>query len=689
MTDFFPSATFGAHAADPAPPGVLYHTPAILAVLTQSQTHVSGTASPAEPREVPPAAPVIGGRLHSPIRRSPSHPAPDMPSFGASSTSQNVPAVLRDPAMDKYYAPEANPPLPAQLSQTTAYTWPDSLLDVHPGPAQTDGLPAPAQSAASAPLFLSPSPPAFLPQVPVSEPLFLAATPLTAPAPIPATSAAKRALSSMALGRTLAEDLMDIEAGVPLPALENPVLRNPLLEGGDEIDTILFGHIKPLQGDRLIRAAGVLPEELLPRPRTKTKVPTPLLPTAESLPPTQEPSYVVRSPASTYDDPSLSQSLAHLVGIFPSISSETFTLVLDKTNGDLSAASAWMQSVADVTKAKIVLAGAFPSAPVKEVESSVRLCKGDFLLSFYWLSREYEHTAEWNDFKQVRSKGVMDVESVAPDFIYDDPATEAYEWQWWQIAVSVRSHRVADYPDVAPMWGALASVSTATREVTPRFLDYVCKLGARNTDEAGFMKAVRTLKAQPDFRAIEAIAGPAVPCGRDDPRDAATTILQVLLSDGYISPPAAAWLAIRVSGSSSMYFAMVPLFLAFPVVRRKLWNDRNIHLSAWANTNMTAREGTNSPTGSRISAAEAKSAYSSIVPTAKGKSKHPIFSKVTGKSNAKVAKKVPTRAQTKAAAEKKKRAEIAAIRLAKKGVDIEAQIEAERKLMEEEEEGEE
>jgi len=590
--------------------------------------------------------------------------------------------------MDKYYAPEANPPPPAQLSQTTAYTWPDSLVDVHPGPAQTDEVPAPAQDATSAPLFFTPSPPAFLPQVPVSEPLFLVATPLVVHAPIPATSAAKRALSSMALGRTLAEDLMDIEAGIPLPALENPILRNPLLEGGDEIDAALFGHVKPLQGDRLIRAAGVLPEELLPRPQTKTKKPTAHLPTADSIPPTQEPTYVVQSPASTYDDPSLSQSLAHLAGLFPSVSSETFTLVLNKTNGDLSAASAWMQSVADVSKAKDVLAGAFPSAPIKEVESSIRLCKGDFLLSFYWLSRDFEHTAEWNDFKQVRSKGVMDVESVAPDFIYDDPATEAYEWQWWQIAVSVRSHRVADYPDAAPMWGALASVSTATREITPRFLDYVCKLGARNTDEAGFTRAVRTLKAQPDFRAIEAIAGPAVPCGQDDPRDAATTILQVLLSDGYLSPPAAAWLAVRVSGSSSMYFAMVPLFLAFPVVRRKLWNDRNLHLSAWAATNMRAREGTNSPTGSRISAADAKSAYSSVIPTAKGKGLHPIFSKVTGKSNAKVARKLPTRAQTKAAAEKKRKAEVAAIRLAKKGAGIEAQIEAERELMEEEEEDE-
>jgi len=588
-----------------------------------------------------------------------------------------APVVDRSPGMAKYYAPV---PQPIQPSQSTTYTWPDSLLDVAPGP-EPSTTPAPRQPdnapvEPTEPLFFSPSPPAVL-------------------VPIPRDSAANRVLSSMAMGRTLAEDLMDIEAGILLPSLEAPVLRNPLVGNGDEIDDILFSHIKPLQGDALIRAAGVLPSELLPAraaaaPAPPTPAPEPDAPSVpSSAPPTQEPSYIVAPPQDTYDDPSLSESLLHLAGLFPSVSSETFTLILNKTNGDLSAASAWMQSVADMTRAKNVLAEAFPDAPAKEVESSVRLCKGDFLLSFYWLTRVYEHTAEWNDFKQVRSKGVMDVETLAPDFVYDDPATEAYEWQWWQIAVSVRSHRVADYPDVAPMWSALASVSTATREITPRFLEYVCKLGTRSTDEDGFTKAVRTLKAQPDFRAIEAVAGPAVPCGQDDPRDAATTILQVLLSDGYISPPAAAWLAIRTSGSSNLYFSLMPLFLAFPTVRRKLWNDRNLHLSAWTSTNMKIRDGTGSPTGSRISAADAKSAYSSVIPAAKGKGTYPVFSKAAGKSATKAVKRVPTRAQAKAAADKKRKAEIAATRLAKKGEDIEAQIEAERALMEEEEDNEE
>jgi len=579
---------------------------------------------------------------------------------------------VRDPGMDKYYAPVPCPPLPAQATQSSTYTWPDSVLDVALEPAPATA-PAAIPRAPSGPLFLSPSPPAAL-------------------VPIPVDSMARQALSSMAMGRTLAEDLMDIEAGIPLPSLLNPVLRNPLVGNGDEIDDILFSHIKPLQGDALIRAAGVLPEELLPRPKKAAPAPSP--PTLEADAPsqssstlrTQGPSYIVAPPADTYDDPSLADSLAHLAGLFPSVSSETFTIVLSKVNGDLSAASAWMQSVTEVTRAKEVLSKAFPTAPEKEIESSLRHYKGDFLLSFYGLARSFEHTKEWNDLKQARSRGVMDIDTPAPDFIYDDPATSAYEWQWWQIAVSIRAHRVADDPDVVRMWDQLAGISTATRDVTPRFTEYVYKLGLRNSDADAFTKAVKVLKAQPDFKAIEAVAGPATPCGPNDPRDAATSVLQILLSDGYISPPAAAWLAIRVSGSPSMYIAMSPLFLAFPKTRGKLWNDRNLHLAAWSVTNMKHRAGTNSPTGSRISAADARSAYSNVVPAAKGKKVHPVFTRGAKGEAPKVAK---PRAPTKSEKAKKQRADFAAAQLTKKGEDIIAQIESERALMEEERESEE
>jgi len=386
-----------------------YVTPAVLNAVALSQSHVSTTPTPASAPAAPtagaPQMPVVG-------------PDPIAPSAGVSQLSEEIPISTHAPGMAKYYAPVLCPPLPAQPSQSSTYTWPDSLVDVvlapAPPAAPTPQQPAPTAvpDAPSEPLFFSPSPPAVL-------------------APLPLDSTANRALSSMALGRTMAEDIMDIEASVPLPQLSTPILRNPLLVDATEEEILLFLHIKPLQGATLACIAGVLPEELLPQPEPSASA------QASTAPPTQEPSYVMAPPSDTYEDPSLARSLAHLAGLFPSVSSETFTIVLNKVNRDLSAASAWMQSVSEVTKAKEVLSKAFPSAPVKEVESSLRHYKGDFLLSFYGLARTFEHTAEWNDLKRARSKGVMDIDVPAPDFVYDNPAMEAYEWQWWQIAVSI------------------------------------------------------------------------------------------------------------------------------------------------------------------------------------------------------------------------------------------------------------
>jgi len=506
--------------------GAQYVTPAVLSAIMHSQSHVSATPTPT-PATAPPAG-VMQVSLGAPATAPSPAPAPVTPLADGPQDPSAIPVADHSPEMAKYYTPA---PVPLQPSQSSMYTWPDSLLDVAPGPAPPT---PPAPPAAPTPRLPVPGTTAEA----SSEPLFFSPSPLAAEAPLPVTSAANRALSSLAMGRTLAEDLMDLEAGIPLPGLSAPILRNPLLTDATEEDILLFSHIKPLQGAALARVAGVLPEELLPQPG-------PSAPSQSGMnPPTQERSYVVEPPTETYDDPSLSASLAHLAGLFPSISSETFTIVLKKVDGDLSAASAWMQSVSEVTRAREVLSKAFPAAPVEEVERSLCHYKGDFLLSFYGLSRTYEHTEEWNDLKYARSRGVMDVDAPAPDFVYDDPATEAYEWQWWQIAVSIRAHRVADNSDVVDMWNQLAGISTAMREITPRFVDYVYKLGQRGSVKADFTSAVRTLRAQPDFKAIEAVAGPATPCDPESPRDAATTVLQVLLSDGYISPPVAAWLAI-------------------------------------------------------------------------------------------------------------------------------------------------
>ena len=643
-----------------------YETPAILSAVAQSRSHVSAMPTPA------PAEPSVSMRQASQAAE---------PSASAPQASQEIPVTEHAPGMAKYYAPVPCPPLPAQPSQSSTYTWPDSLVDVPlaPAPPMELASPHPAPPAMpvlqSEPLFFSPSPPAVTAPLPPSAPAVLA--------PIPVDSAVNRALSSMAMGRTLAEDLMDIEAGIPLPQLSTPLLRNPLLTNATEEELLLFSHIKPLQGAALARAAGVLLEELLPHPALvgNPEVASPLVPDTapsqqDSAPPTQEAPFLQQPPSDTYEDTTLAQNLAHLAGLFPAASSKTFTIVLDKVDGDLPAASAWMQSVTDVHRSKGVLMGAFPDAPSEAVEKSLHHYKGDFLLVFYGLTRNYQHTKEWANFRRIRSKGVLDIDDPAPEFVYDDPATEAYEWQWWQVAVSIRSHHVASQPAAKEMWDGLAGVATAPREITPRFVDYVRCLGLRESNKSDFERAIRTLRAQPKFKVVEAQARPAIPCDLDSPRDAATIVLQVLLSDRYISPTAAAWLAIRASGSDTLYAAMAPLFSGFPKVRRKLWNDRNLHLAAWSATSMKHREHTNSPTGSKISAADTKSAYSSTVPAHKGKEIHPMFSKTARGKAPKV--RVQTAAERKAAVTRAGKKKASAAALARKQAMIDAQEEAVR-----------
>jgi len=116
---------------------------------------------------------------------------------------------------------------------TTEYTWPDSLLDVD----MTSG----------------------------DEP---AHTTLLPDKSITTHPAVQQALTSLALGRTVDQDRDDIMASVPLPIISEPLL--PSLIPLNEEESILFSHIKLLQGAALIAAAGITADDLPVAPPTKT-----------------------------------------------------------------------------------------------------------------------------------------------------------------------------------------------------------------------------------------------------------------------------------------------------------------------------------------------------------------------------------------------------------------------------------
>jgi len=259
---------------------------------------------------------------------------------------------------------------------TTEYTWPDSLLDID----MTSG----------------------------DEP---ARTTLLPDKSVAAHPAVQRALTSLALGRTVSQDGDDIMAGVPLPVISEPLL--PSLVPLNEEESILFSHIKPLQGAALIAAAGITADDLPmvpPKKANKGKRRSNSWVIREVTPPesgkitphTQEPAYDTRSTSDTYEDLPFSQNLRKMVLAFPDMSEEHLSITLEKHENDLPTSLAWMQTIADMKQLCRMLLSAFPTASVLDVEEAVKQFRGDFMLSFNLLDSKHKPTEDWMDFAFAR-----------------------------------------------------------------------------------------------------------------------------------------------------------------------------------------------------------------------------------------------------------------------------------------------
>jgi len=428
--------------------------------------------------------------------------------------------------------------------------------------------------------------------------------------------AVQRALTSLALGRTVEQDKDDIMAGVPLPVISAPLL--PSLVPLNEEESILFSSIKPLQGAALVKVAGITAEDVGVQPERKSKkrsdawhIPKAVTPVSDEISPhTMEPQFDTRSTSDTYEDLPFSQNLKRMVSVFPSMTEEHLSLTLEKHDNDLPTALAWMQTIAEMKHIRRTLVSAYPTASIDEVESAVKLYKGDFMLSFNLLGLDHKPTSEWSEFSFVRRKGVMDIGEEAAEVIYDDAAARSFENQWWRTCIQIKRHRVSHSEDTDRLWGKLAPIAVAPRPISLRFLQYVNDLGKYNMDRPAFGKALGVLRAQDEFNGLVALIGEPVPCF--DGREAdipAIAILHILVGDGLASPAAAAWLALSVFKDKESYDKYIPLFFSFPAIRRKVWNDRNIYMAASVKT--ISRQG--SAPNSRIDTAAARDTYMSAV----------------------------------------------------------------------------
>ena len=534
--------------------------------MTTSQSHVSDTPPQAEAplSQNVPEPPLRPQDTAKPTLQSPLQPL-----------SQEIP-ISPTKAISIAVAS------PHSIERTSEYTWPASLMDVE----MTSGS--------------EPDHTTLLPDKDMSK-----------------HPAVQRALTSLALGRTVEQDKADILAGVPLPTISAPLL--PSLVPLNEEESILFSSIRPLQGAALVKAAGITAEDVGGLPKTKRKkrsdawhVPKAATPVSDEMTPhTMEPQFDTRSTSDTYEDLPFSQNLRRMVSAFPSMTEEHLSLTLEKHDNDLPTVLAWMQTIAEMKHIRRTLVSAYPTASIDEVESAVKLYKGDFMLSFNLLGLDHEPTSEWSEFSFVRRKGVMDIEEEAAEVIYDDAAARSFENQWWRTCIQIKRHRVSHSEETDRLWGKLAPVAVAPRPISLRFLQYVNDLGKYNMDRPAFGKALGVLRAQDEFNGLVALIGEPVPCF--DGREAdipAIAILHVLVGDGLASPAAAAWLALSVFKDKESYDKYIPLFFGFPAIRRKVWNDRNVYMAASVKT--ISRQG--SAPNSRIDTTAARDTYMSAVP---------------------------------------------------------------------------
>jgi len=524
---------------------------------SESRSHISGTPPPAEVNLSQSDAATTQQQPHLPLSQ-------EIPISPTKAAEASVPSMHGD---DK---------------QTTEYTWPDSLLDIK----MTSGS--------------EPDHTTLLPDKDMSK-----------------HPAVQKALTSLALGRTVEQDRDDIMKGVSLPIISAPLM--PSLIPLDEEESLLFSSIKPLQGAALVRAAGITAEDVGVTAKSKGKKRSDLwtIPrivsqaSGEITPHTMEPQFDVRSPSETYEDLPFSQNLKRMASAFPKMAEEHLSLTLEKHDNDLPTALAWMQMIAEMGHIRSTLISAYPTAGLEEVESAIKLYKGDFMLAFNLLGTEHEPTSEWSEFSFVRRKGVMDIGEEAPEIIYDDAAARSFENQWWRTCIQIRRYRVSHSVETDRLWGRLAPIVVAPRPISIRFLQYVNDLGKYHMDRPAFSKAVGVLRAQDEFNGLVTLLGEPVPCF--DGKEAnvpAVAIMHILVGDGLASPAAAAWLELSIFKEKDTYDKYIPLFFGFPAIRRKVWNDRNIYMAASVET--VNRKG--SASGSRLDTAAARDTYMSAVP---------------------------------------------------------------------------
>jgi len=223
-------------------------------------------------------------------------------------------------------------------------------------------------------------------------------------------------------------------------------------------------------------------------------------------------------------------------------------------------------------KSIAALRAAFPDASISDVKAALLDNQHHFQPTYDSLAVSFNSRLRARTTRA--GAGAMDVDPAVETFRHSDPKFRHHEERWWATALATKKHIAGESP-VGEIWDDFASHAAALREVSPRFRNYVNRLGSWSTDKASYSQAVTTLTGLNDYRAFTQVVA-------NFPPEAAADLILILLDNGVASPAAAAWLALFLAPGSPAYAAALPLFLKYSATNAGVWNSRNAMLHAWA-----------------------------------------------------------------------------------------------------------
>ena len=206
------------------------------------------------------------------------------------------------------------------------------------------------------------------------------------------------------------------------------------------------------------------------RPAAATDFADAVLTLRSALPPPEPSETAPQSPITSWDPTQVSQSelklaagLKSLAAQYPDIATNFLLSILEKSDGDAAAASAWMAALAETDKLVESMSDLFPGASMREIRCLVNGTCGN--ASLVWSKLSETHHSPWMDEfsssairrKSTRSALLQDDESVEEEVMIASDGLRDFNRTWWAAFMSTRRSRISASSPHSGEWDSICA----------------------------------------------------------------------------------------------------------------------------------------------------------------------------------------------------------------------------------------